>query len=193
MPTGLGSRPTLSCIHPSVPETRPGAPELELARRARWDLAPRSGDAIELKVRDDYARSIRGLGDNESPGIHDHAPAVSRNAAANAALGGCDDERTVFDGAGPEQHFPVIPTGCLGEVGRHCEDRGSGKSQFSIQLGKAEIEADGHAKPQIRFVGRPLQQRNDSLAARSSPGGFAIRRTAIDGDVEQMELYPIHI
>ena len=57
-------------------------------------------------------------GEDITPGADDHAVAVTGNAGVRigAALVGRNDKALIFDGPGPEQYFPMVLAGALGEV-----------------------------------------------------------------------------
>jgi len=57
-------------------------------------------------------------GEDISPGSDDHTVAIAGDAIVRvgAALIGRNDKALIFDGPGPEQDFPMILAGALGEV-----------------------------------------------------------------------------
>ena len=61
-------------------------------------------------------------------------------------LVGGHDEDLVLDRPGPQQHFPVIAAGGLGEGRRDHDDLGSTVDQAAEQFGEPEVVAGGLAE-----------------------------------------------
>ena len=83
-------------------------------------------------------------------------------------LGGGDDVGQVLDGAGAEQHLPVVLARALGEGGGDGEDPRARLHQRAVQLGEAQVVADG--QPDAR---RPGRDREVGHHERRRPGRTA--------------------
>ena len=77
-----------------------------------------------------------------------------------ADLAGADDEDLVLDGPGPQQELPVGRAGGRGEGGRHGHHRGPEEGHDPVELGEAEVVAEGHPEHRGRAVraGLPAQR-----------------------------------
>ena len=88
-----------------------------------------------------------GLGQDLAPGRDDEAVAVGLPAAlVLAGLRRGKDEAAVLDGAGAHQHMPVRRAGLARERGRDGQEIRAGLGQRAIEVGKAQIVADGQAQ-----------------------------------------------
>ena len=73
-------------------------------------------EALEVQAGINHPFSVRGLGQDQPPGVHDEGAAVAAPAGGVLPpLGGGYQVGQVFDGPGPQQHLPVVPAGGHGE------------------------------------------------------------------------------
>ena len=79
--------------------------------------------AVVVQAGVDDAFAVRGLGQDQAPGVDDQGTAVAAAArGVLAPLGRGDDVGQVLDGPGPDQDLPVVPAGGEGK-GRGQEEK----------------------------------------------------------------------
>src|SRR4051812_17421811 len=80
----------------------------------RGQLGADPAEAVEVEVGDHLRLGVRGLREDEPPGVDDHrAPAGAQARGVAADLVGGHDEALVLDRAGAHQHLPVVARGGL--------------------------------------------------------------------------------
>ena len=99
-----------------------------------------------------------------------------------ADLVGGEDEDLVLDRPGPQQHLPVVAAGGRGEGRGHRDQAGAAHGEDPVELGEAQVVADGQAD-----VGQLADRRDDDLRARLLVLGLAVGDAA-DVDVEHVDL-----
>src|SRR5205807_8786483 len=99
-----------------------------------------------------------------------------------AELRGRDDERQVLDGARLQERMPVVAAGVQRERRRHREDARALAGERAVELGEAQVVADGEAD-----LGRAGVD-DDRLFAGLDRGRLAVGGAVGDGDVEEVDL-----
>ena len=90
-----------------------------------------------------------------------------------ADLVGGDHERLVLDRPGAQERLPVVARGGQREGGGHGDHACAAHGQDAVQLGKAQVVADG--QPQLHAIGG---LRGDDLLARLLERRLAVRAPA---------------
>ena len=144
----------------------------------------REPGAVELG-RDD-AVLVGRLREHDAPRIDDHRAAVARLAALGAApLVRRGDEALVLDRAGAEQQLPVVLAGRERERGRHGDELGAVDGEAPVELGEAQVVADGQPdaasprprrRPSPRRAPRPRTRGRPARRPRRRRGGSCGRR-----------------
>ena len=76
----------------------------------------------------------------------------------------------------------MVATRAFGEVGRYGQDLGPGQRECPVQLGEAQVIADGQPDADAIDVG------DDRPVARADPVRLAVDRAVLHGDVEEVDL-----
>ena len=92
-----------------------------------------------------------------------------------------DHEDLVLDRARPQQHLPVVAAGGRGEGGWHRDQASPAQRQDPVELGEAEVVADG--QPEVGIA----ERGGDDLLAGFLELGLAVGDPA-DEDVEHVDL-----
>ena len=151
----------------------------------RAGMATRARVAASMSsfARTDARVVVIGPGDHLAPrpddgGAAPGAPTVFMQSALRRG----QDEGAGFDGAGAQQDFPMGLAGRSGEGGGNRDHRRPRLGQLAMQMGKADVVADGQAQPAPGRVGdhRPV--------ARPHRGAFAVSLAVRQIDVEDMQL-----
>ena len=125
----------------------------------------RSSDLCQVLQVDHRCRnthSIAHLVENTAPRIDDHGMAIALSEPAVtvfANLGRRQHVTLILDRSRPQQHVPMIRSRSLRKGCRDGENVGTGYSQISIELGKAQIVAG---------IGTSDESENSSVAMGSS-------------------------
>ena len=92
-----------------------------------------------------------------------------------------EDEGLVLDRPRAQQDLPVVAAGGRGEGGGDGEQAGAAHGEDPVQLGEAQVVADGQPGDQL------AERRGDDLRARLLVLGLAVGDAA-DVDVEHVDL-----
>src|SRR5262245_66193306 len=139
-------------------------------------------DFRRVDVGRDDAGLFAGLSKDHAPRVDDEAVAVGAAAVLMlAGLGGRDDEAAGLDRARALQHVPVREARGVGEGRGDRQERGAGFGERAIELWKAQIVADRHAKLAPRQLG------DDRAFASAVAARFAIYLAARQADVEHVD------
>ncbi len=132
------------------------------------------GDAVVVEGGGDHGFAFGLHRQHVAPRVDDHA--VAPGAAAvfmRAALRAAHDVSEVFDGAGAQQHFPMLFAGGVGECGGQQVGIARGRlRQRPKQLGKAQVVADGESHAPAFAVER------HGLGAGGNAVGFGVALSA---------------
>ena len=121
----------------------------------------------EVDIRPHEPLPGRALREHPAPGVHHHAvPEGAVPGIVLPLLRGGEDEHLALDGACAKQDLPVRGPGRRGEVGRHADYLRAPGPQVAIELGEAQIEADGEGDASDRGLdhGRGRRARLDGVA-----------------------------
>src|SRR5208282_5187222 len=120
----------------------------------RGDHAARLRDLQRIDLRENIARRLAAVRQDLAPGIDDERMAVGlASARVLAALGGSEDVGARLDGAGAHKGVPMRLPRRLGEGRRNREEAGAGLRQRAVEIGEAQVVADGHAEQPPRGRG----------------------------------------
>ncbi len=136
-------------------------------------------------IRNEHARFIAGLGDDQSPWIDDERPAVAGSIrAVVATLGRGDDKSLALDRTRPEEYLPVVFARFPGESARHSEPPCLTLDEPAIEFRKTQVVTDRQANDS---EGR--RRRHDFLT-RFEMEGFPVAVFAIwpERHVEEVDL-----
>ena len=105
-------------------------------------------------------------------------------------LAGADDEYLIFDGAGPKEELPVGRSRRVGECGRNCDHGGPGEGQHPVELGEADVVAEGQSEddPGSGFLGAHSSEGDHTDLVTGGDRVGLPERDASQGHVEEMDL-----
>ena len=89
---------------------------------------------------------VGGAGDDIAPGVDDHGVGIGLELGLDPALGWGHHIAAVLNGAGAQNGLPVVLARGHGEVGGGHQNLGPLQSHDPVQLGEADVVADGQAQ-----------------------------------------------